>query len=210
MKYSNKKIGLESISISLIDDPICPNREEVDLSKIKELSERIDTHGQLVPIIVRKKANNRYERIAGFRRIKAHKLLGLKEIQANIYDVNDEEVCMMMFEENNKREPNGVIDILKMHIHLIEMRLRRDAHENTVKISTINFAQLLIKACRKIETAHLAAIKKEAGTYQASKARNKLDNTSIEGLEKIIEEVVERLMTLPDTAKRGSSFLVNI
>src|SRR5690625_2359811 len=72
--------------IQLPVDKIIPNRfqprEIFDDGKIKELAQTIRTHGMIQPIIVRKLEDDRYELIAGERRLRATESLGWENIPA--------------------------------------------------------------------------------------------------------------------------------
>lgn len=95
------------------------NRLLFDSKKIEELSEDIKDYrerklgvkgsGLLQPITVRKKGN-RYERIIGFRRCEAFKLLGLKEIPAVVIEVSDSVARALRSSENKQRENISLYD----------------------------------------------------------------------------------------------------
>lgn len=70
--------------------------------RLKELANSINTSGLLQPISVRK-AGDKYEIIDGHRRVEAHKLLGLKTIQAVIIEKSDREVQIMSVVANLQR-----------------------------------------------------------------------------------------------------------
>lgn len=68
-----------------IDEIIIKKRLRQDLGKLEELSESIDKHGLLNPIVV----NNNKVLIAGERRLEAVKLLGWETIPVRILDNSD-------------------------------------------------------------------------------------------------------------------------
>lgn len=70
-----------------------PNQPRIHFNEteLRELSESIQEHGVLQPLLVRKHGNG-YEIIAGERRYQASKLAGLEELPVIIKDVNDEEM----------------------------------------------------------------------------------------------------------------------
>jgi len=92
-----KKIPINRIFISS-DNP----RREFDVQALKELADSIRTHGLLQPIMVRPKDGN-YELIIGERRLKACKMLGLKEIDARIEAIDDSRAMEMRLIENTHR-----------------------------------------------------------------------------------------------------------
>jgi len=89
------KIPIEDIEPSLFE---C--REGSDLT---ELTRSIEKIGVIEPIIVRKKANGKYELVGGGRRVSASKCAGLKEILAIVRELSDEEAFVFQVSENLQR-----------------------------------------------------------------------------------------------------------
>ena len=81
--------GRNDIVIELEIDKIKPNpyqpRKNFDEEALKELSESIERHGLIQPIIVMQKGDE-YLLIAGERRLRATKILGDKTIKAIVAD----------------------------------------------------------------------------------------------------------------------------
>lgn len=80
-----------------------------DIKEYRELKLGIKGSGLLQPITVRKRGN-RYERIIGFRRCEAFKLLGLKEIPAIVIKVSDSVARALRSSENKQRENISLYD----------------------------------------------------------------------------------------------------
>ena len=74
-----KNVG-EPIDLFLIDDFPGHPYKVIDNSDMTELTESIKANGLLNPIIVRKKADGRYELISGHRRKRAYEILKIKKI----------------------------------------------------------------------------------------------------------------------------------
>ena len=73
------------IKISEIDD-FKDHPYKVELGdELNDLVESIKLNGLLVPIVVRRKEDNRYELLSGHRRKKAYEILGIEEIDTIIY-----------------------------------------------------------------------------------------------------------------------------
>ncbi len=70
--------------------------------RLKELANSINSSGLLQAISVRK-VDDKYEIIDGHRRVEAHKLLGIKTIQAVLTDKTDREVQVMSVVANLQR-----------------------------------------------------------------------------------------------------------
>ena len=71
----------KSIPVDLIDPSPWQPRKVFNPKKLEELAELIDAQGLLQPIEVRA-INNRYQLVSGERRLRAHKLLQKRFIQA--------------------------------------------------------------------------------------------------------------------------------
>lgn len=96
--------SIVKIKISQIDDfkdhPFLVNDDD----ELKQLANSIKENGLLNPIIVRPKKNERYELISGHRRKLASQLNGMKEIDAFIKELNDDEATIFMVDSNMYRE----------------------------------------------------------------------------------------------------------
>lgn len=88
--------------------------------KIAELAQSIRTHGLLQPITVRKK-DDKYELIAGERRLRAAIYLEMKVIPAIIKDFSDTETASLALIENLQRENLTAIEEARAYKELIDM-----------------------------------------------------------------------------------------
>lgn len=78
-------------------------RKFFDKENINELAESIKNHGIIQPLILKKQENN-YIIVAGERRFRAAKMLGLKEVPAIIMDLTEKEILEIALIENIQRE----------------------------------------------------------------------------------------------------------
>lgn len=92
------EMDIESLTPNLFQP-----RKNFDKEKMEELKESIKKHGIIQPIVVRKMANG-YEIVAGERRLKAAKEIGLKKIPAIIKSINNEKSLEIALVENIQRE----------------------------------------------------------------------------------------------------------
>ncbi len=94
-------------------DQLIPNlyqpRQDFNQEKIDELKESIKAHGIIQPIIVRESAQG-YEIVAGERRLKAAKELGLKKIPVIIRQFNNLKTFEVSLVENIQREDLNPIE----------------------------------------------------------------------------------------------------
>lgn len=98
-------LAVEDIAISEIISPRLHDRKSYSKEEIISLAKNIEsTKGLLQPIVVRE-VENGYERIAGFRRVEAVKILGWESIPAVVLsEVSDQEAMLIMLSENMQRE----------------------------------------------------------------------------------------------------------
>ena len=78
-------------------------RRHFDQEALSELSNSIEKHGLMQPIVVRQLAPNRYEIIAGERRFRAAQLAKMTDVPVIIRDVNDSEALELALIENIQR-----------------------------------------------------------------------------------------------------------
>ena len=96
---TTKEINLEKITAGRYQP-----RQEFDDVKIQELADSIRKHGVLSPILVREMGLDRFEVIAGERRVRASKIAGLKTIPSLINQKEDQEALEAALIENLQRE----------------------------------------------------------------------------------------------------------
>jgi ParB family chromosome partitioning protein len=101
---------LATIAVDLVDPSPFQTRDESDFDaeELRQLGETIKSHGLLQPIVVRR-IGERYELIAGERRLRASRLAGLATIQAKIVDVDDDQAEEMTALENLQRRDISAI-----------------------------------------------------------------------------------------------------
>jgi ParB family chromosome partitioning protein len=95
-------------------------RTEFDTEKLDELVASIEEKGVIAPILVRPMDSGGYELIAGERRLRAVKRLGLPEIPAIIKLVTDTEMLQLSLIENVQREGLNPIEEAHAYQRLID------------------------------------------------------------------------------------------
>ena len=93
------EIDISSIEVS----PYQP-RTNFDEENLKSLIESIREQGVIQPILVRKSKKDKYELIAGERRLRAVKTLGYSKIPAILKTITDESAAIYALLENVQRE----------------------------------------------------------------------------------------------------------
>ncbi len=121
-------VGKRDIRLALIDD--FPNHPYhiFDDADMAELVESIEANGLLNPIIVRSKADGRYELISGHRRKRAYEILGLEKIKSVIVEIDDNEAVILMVDSNCQRSiilPSEKAFSYKMKLEAIKSQGKR-------------------------------------------------------------------------------------
>lgn len=102
-------------------DEIAPNphqpRRAFDSSSLEEMAESIKVHGVMQPIVVTK-AGNKYELVAGERRVRASQLAGLKTIPALVRSYDDQKKLEMALIENLQREDLNPLEVATAYLKL--------------------------------------------------------------------------------------------
>ena len=101
--------GTEDVAVStLAIGEIEPNadqpRREFSPEALSQLSESIREHGILQPIVVRPRANGRYQIVAGERRWRAARIAGLGEVPVVVKELDDHQTLEIALVENLVRE----------------------------------------------------------------------------------------------------------
>ena len=110
---------VEEIFIDQIEaNPFQP-RSEFDEEALNELANSIQEKGLIQPITVRKVKAEKYQIVAGERRWRASKLIGLKKIPAVIRKFNDQEMLEIALIENIQREDLNPIEEAKAYKEML-------------------------------------------------------------------------------------------
>lgn len=112
--------GLLEIDIDAIRPARRQARQLFDQEKLEGLADSIREHGVIQPVLVRKLADGEYELIAGERRWRACKSLGLKTIAAFVKDCPDLEAAAASLIENVQREDLNPLEEASAYRQLME------------------------------------------------------------------------------------------
>ncbi|HEY8503143.1 MAG TPA: ParB/RepB/Spo0J family partition protein [Gemmataceae bacterium] len=91
-----------TVPVDRIDNNPFQPRKSFDEDELAQLGESIKAHGILQPLVVRP-AGDRYQLIAGERRLRAAQVAGLAEVPVQIVDFNDQQVLEAALVENIQR-----------------------------------------------------------------------------------------------------------
>lgn len=209
-KKENNKDGVALIDINLIKNNNEQPRKLFDDEKILELAESIKHNGIIQPIILRKVGNN-YIIVAGERRWRAAKLIGIKEIPSIIMDLTDKQVMEISLIENIQRQDLNSIEEANAYKKLIsefnltqeELSKRlgksRTAITNTMRLLNLSegVKQYLIEGV--ISEGHgRALLSINEANLQCEVAQKVIDDKlSVRELEKFINDCKEKKVAKP-------------
>ncbi|MCR2063351.1 ParB/RepB/Spo0J family partition protein [Campylobacter helveticus] len=176
----SRELGLDKnqvneIPLTKIDlNPYQP-RKHFDEEALKELANSIEEYGLIQPIIVLKKGE-RYVLVAGERRLRASKILGLKTILAFVADAEEKRLRELALIENIQRENLNPIELAHSYKSLIDehqitqenlasiIHKSRTQITNTLRLLNLDETTQKLIAEGKISQGHakiLVGLKKE-------------------------------------------------
>ncbi|WP_090794516.1 nucleoid occlusion protein [Paenibacillus sp. GP183] len=182
---------------NIMPSPYQP-RTVFDDERIDELSQTIRTHGIIQPIVVRVR-NNSFELIAGERRLRAVKKLGIDTIPAIIRDFNDSQAASIALIENLQREGLTAIEEAAAYQQLIEL------HDLTQESLAQRLGKSQSTIANKIRLLHVGeavktALMERKITERHARALLALDQE--EDQVKILDEIIQKELNVKQTEAR--------
>ncbi len=111
-EVETRPTGVEEIQLDLIDpNPLQPRRE-FPKAALEELAASIRSSGVVQPVLLRR-ADARYQLVAGERRWRAARLAGLASVPAVIRDLSDGEALELALTENLMREDLNPLEVAR-------------------------------------------------------------------------------------------------
>lgn len=117
---TNGSSSINEVELSAITPNPNQPRTHFDEEALDELATSIRELGVISPITLRKNEDGSYQIIAGERRYRAAKMVGLKTIPAYIKTAADEQVMEMALIENIQREDLNAIEIALTYQRLMD------------------------------------------------------------------------------------------
>ena len=182
------------VEINILDVEPMPGqpRKLFDKKKLEELANSIKEHGVIQPILV-KKDETGYKIIAGERRWRASKLVGLKTIPAIIKDYTDTKTKQVALIENIQREDLNIMEVASALKELMEIEeyTVSDVSKVTGKSqSSVSNIVRLLKLTPEVQKMVLA------GELVEGQARALLAIEDSEEQVKVAKKVVEKKLTV--------------
>ncbi|HSD26345.1 MAG TPA: ParB/RepB/Spo0J family partition protein [Vicinamibacteria bacterium] len=161
---------------ALDPNPFQP-RVSLDPARLAELSASIRESGIVQPILVRRRGE-RFQIIAGERRLRAAQAAGLSTVPVTVRDVDDEHLLELALVENIQREElNPIEEALAYHRLQDEFRLtqeeiaRRVGRDRTTVANTLRLLRLPREVREMVAASHL-----DAGHARALLALDRADD----------------------------------
>ena len=198
---SNKEVNqktVKEVSIENISAGRFQPRSNFDEGKLLELTVSIKNHGVISPILVREMGLNKYEVIAGERRLRASKKAGLTTIPCLIDQKKDQDALESALIENLQREDLNAVeeargyDRLKREFGLTQDEVAsstgkaRSTIANSIRLLNLSPKVLDMLSTGQIEKGHaklLVAMSTEDAERAANNIiKNKLSVKELSGL----------------------------
>ncbi len=199
--------NINYISVDLISPNVYQPRKYFDDETIEELAQSINVYGIIQPLSIRKISEDRYELVAGERRLRAAKRAGLKEVPAIIVDITDSESAAIALLENLQREDLNFIEEAEAYNNL--MKDHNYTQEKLAEIigkkqSTIANKIRILKLDEGIRNLVL----NNNLTERHARALLKLPDT--ESQKKILNTVIKKSLNVKNTEELITKYLFNL
>lgn len=194
--------GIQDVAVAQVAPNPRQPRREFDQRGIEELAESIRAEGLMQPIVVRKVPQG-FELIAGERRLRAFRHLGIKVIPARVLEVNDAASAVLALVENLQRaDLNPVDEALGVASLMRDFKLTQDAVAerlgkpratvaNSVRLLQLDREVLGYLTKGQISAGHakvLLGLEQAAQQVQAAR-RIVQDDLSVRATEKLVRQL---------------------
>ena len=215
---SNKEVNQKTVKEVLIDNISAGRfqpRSNFDEGKLLELTDSIKNHGVISPILVREMGLNKYEVIAGERRLRASKKAGLTTIPCLIDQKKDQDALESALIENLQREDLNAVeeargyDRLKREFGLTQDEVAsstgkaRSTIANSIRLLNLSPKVLDMLSTGQIEKGHaklLVAMSAEDAERAANNIiKNKLSVKELSGLSRSKKTSSKNIKKTKDT-----------
>lgn len=180
-------------------EKISPNRYQprqfFDEDAIRDLASSIKEQGVIQPLIVTRIGEDRYELIAGERRLRASRLLGLEKVPVIIKDVDDESRLALALIENVQREDLNAIEESRALAELIE-EFSYSQEEVAVKVGKSR--SHVANSLRLLKLPQLIQDDVAGGRYSAGHARALLSLPNSHEQLKMRDQIIEKIPSVRD------------
>ena len=193
---SIEKIDIEKI-VARKEQP----RKNFEEESLNDLKDSIKEYGLLNPIVLTK-VGDRYEILAGERRYRASKLLGVKKIDAIIRDYSKKDVEILSLVENVQREDLSKVEEARAYKKLSdEFSMTQEEIAKTMGKSRSYIANIL--RLLKLEDDEIKAL--EDNKISSSQARSLLAIEDLGDRKKTLDDFINKRINVRDAEKISRS-----
>jgi ParB family chromosome partitioning protein len=190
----------------IVANPFQPRKSFPDES-LAELSASIKEYGVIQPLLVRRTNADKFELVAGERRLRASKLAGLKEVPVIVKEFGDKEMAELAMIENLQREDLHFLEEAEGFQHLIanfgftqeELAQRMGKKQSTIanKMRLLRLAPEVRDVLRtdNLTERHARALLKLEDTVLQLKALQcvRENNLNVRATEDLVEEMLDEI-----------------
>lgn len=192
---ADQRAGPVEVAIDVVTPNRYQPRQVFDEDAIKDLAASIKEQGVIQPLIVSKAGADRYELIAGERRLRACRLLGKETVPVIIKDVDDETRLALALIENVQREDLNAIEEARALAELIE-EFSYSQEEVAAKIGKSR--SYVANSVRLLKLPQLIQDDVASGRYTAGHARALLSLSNSHEQFKMREQIIEKILSVRD------------
>ncbi len=195
-KRTVQEVGLEQINAGRFQP-----RENFNEESLNELTKSIKKHGVLSPILVRELGLNKYEVIAGERRLRASLKAGLETIPCLIDQKKDQDALESALIENLQREDLNAVEEARGYD-----RLKREfgLTQDEVATSTGKARSTIANSLRILSLPQKVLDYLTAGKIEKGHAKL-LASLDAKEAEKAAENIVKNKLTVRDLSKTSNT-----
>ena len=187
--------GLLEVAIAAVSPNRYQPRQVFDEDAIKDLAASIKEQGVIQPLVVSKAGADRYELIAGERRLRACRMLGFETVPVIIKDVDDETRLALALIENVQREDLNAIEEARALAELVD-EFSYSQEEVAAKIGKSR--SHVASSLRLLKLPQLIQDDVASGRYAAGHARALLSLSNSHEQLKMREQIIEKIPSVRD------------
>lgn len=179
---------------------------------LQELALSIRQHGLLQPISVRAMPGGRYQLIAGERRLRACRLLGMTTIRAVVYTVDEHQAALLCMVENLQREglhffeeAEGFASLIRVHGLTQEQVAERLGKQQSTVANKLRLLRLprevrdIVVRCSLSERHARALLRLPNPSMQLQIAqRIAAEGLNVRATDALVERILQELMPLEE------------
>ncbi|GDX62966.1 chromosome partitioning protein ParB [Candidatus Saccharibacteria bacterium] len=191
LKEDSQNIAQVDIS-KVVPNPHQP-RTEFSESDLKDLSDSIKVHGIIQPLVVIKITGGKYQLVAGERRLRASKLIGLQKVPAIVRTFSEQEQLELAVIENIQRAELKPLEVSVAYTKLIEQfNLTHDQIAERVGKGSSTVSNSI----RLLNLPHAAKIALQKGSITEGHARAILSIEDNASQTFLLEEILKSKLTV--------------